>query len=158
VSTACSPCLILLAEDKRADVRLVRCVLREDAVDCELGVMSDGDELVSFIRGYHPNPRLPSLDLLVLDFHLPKRGGKEILEYLGSSERCGPLPVIALTSSEASSGRHDPEINAAIYDFRKPSSLGEFMHLGIVVREGIKRPQSEPIEDSMDSAVSRRSL
>jgi CheY-like chemotaxis protein len=142
MSMACSSCRIILAEDNPADVRLVRQALLEHAVDCELRVISDGEEVMTLIRDLDQNPGLPCPDLLLLDLHLPKRDGKEILRHLRASERCGQTPVVVLTSSDSPSDRSDAEHNAAIHYFRKPSALGEFMDLGIIIRAAIKHFQS----------------
>ena len=48
MSTACSRCHIVLAEDNPADVGLVRQAPQEHQVECDLHVIG-GDEVVSFI-------------------------------------------------------------------------------------------------------------
>ena len=71
--TETSRCRIVLAEDNPADVGLVRAALREHEVDCELRVLSDGEQLVAFISGLDHNTKHPCPDLLLLDMHLPKQ-------------------------------------------------------------------------------------
>jgi CheY-like chemotaxis protein len=137
-----STCKIVLAEDNPADVGLVRYALREHAVDCELRVISDGDEVVTFINGLDLDSKLPCPDLLLLDLHLPKRDGNEVLRHLRASERCGRTPVVILTSSDASWDRQRADKNAAIHYFQKPSSLDEFLQLGKIVKEVIGRAPS----------------
>jgi CheY-like chemotaxis protein len=139
MATACSPCQIVLAEDNPADVGLVRHALREHQVECNLRVIGDGDEVLSFINNLDLDSKVPCPDLLLLDLHLPKRDGREILKHLRASERCGQTPVVVLTSSDSPSDRRDAERNAALHYFRKPSSLEEFMKLGIIVRSVIDR-------------------
>ena len=123
MDTASSPCQIVLAEDNPADVGLVRQALRDHAVHCDLRVISDGEAVVTFIDGLDLDGKLPCPDLLLLDLHLPKRDGPEILRHLRASERCGQTPVVVLTSSEAASDRQSAEKNAAIHYFRKSASL-----------------------------------
>ena len=132
-----STCKIILAEDNPADVGLVRYALREHGVDCELRVISDGEEVVTLIDGLDLDSRLPCPDLLLLDLHLPKRDGNEILRHLRASERCGRTPVVILTSSDTSWDRQRADTHAAIHYFQKSSSLEEFMRLGKIVREVI---------------------
>ncbi len=134
MSTACSPCHIVLAEDNPADLGLVRHALREHQVECDLHVIGDGDEVVSFINDLGRDSDVPCPNLLLLDLHLPKKDGREILKHLSASERCGQTPVVVLSSSDALGDHRYAETNAAIHYFRKPSSLGEFMQLGIIVR------------------------
>src|SRR6516164_2377202 len=94
-------CRILLAEDNPGDIWLVREALRQHEIKCELEVVSDGEKMLSFIQSLDLNANLPCPDLLLLDLHLPKRDGIEVLVHLRSSERCGRTRVIVLTSSDA---------------------------------------------------------
>ncbi|HUE01613.1 MAG TPA: response regulator [Bryobacteraceae bacterium] len=142
MDTASSPCQIVLAEDNPADVGLVRLALRDHGVHCELRVIPDGEAAVTFINGLDLDGKIPCPDLLLLDMHLPKRDGNEILRHLRASERCAQTPVVVLTSSEAASDRHNAEKNAAIHYFRKSASLDEFLLLGKIVKEVLSRAPS----------------
>jgi CheY-like chemotaxis protein len=126
---------IILAEDNPADVLLVREALAEHAISCDLRVIGDGEQAMKFIDQLDVDSKLPCPDLLLLDLHLPKRDGAEILTYLRASERCAQTPVVVLTSSDSPKDQARAEKNAAIHYFRKPSSLRQFMTLGAVVRE-----------------------
>jgi CheY-like chemotaxis protein len=95
--------------------------------------------MVAFINRLDVDSKIPCPDLLLLDLHLPKRNGREVLKHLRASERCGQTPVVVLTSSDSPSDRPEVENNAAVRYFRKPSSLGEFMQLGVIVRAVINR-------------------
>lgn len=139
MSTTCSRCHILLAEDNPADVGLVREALREHHVDCELRVIGDGEQVLSFIDRLDLDSKLPCPDILLLDMHLPKRDGNEVLTHLRASERCAKTPVVILTSSESPKDLESAENNAAIHYFRKPSSLVQFMQLGTIVKDVINR-------------------
>lgn len=130
-----SLCRIVLAEDNPADIRLVREALREHDVTCDLQVMSDGEQVVSFIRKLDLDPEYPCPDLLLLDLHLPKRDGNEVLELLRASERCGKTCVVIMTSSDSPSDYRSAEKNAAVHYFRKPSSLMQFLSLGRIVKD-----------------------
>jgi CheY-like chemotaxis protein len=137
-----SPCQIVLAEDNPADIMLVRRALEEHHVHCDLHVLSDGEDAVSFIDGLDVDSKLPCPDLLLLDLYLPKRDGNEVLGHLRASQRCGQIPVVVLTSSDATWDRENAAKNHATHYFRKPSSLDKFMLLGRIVKEVIGRAQS----------------
>jgi CheY-like chemotaxis protein len=139
---SCSSCQIVLGEDNPADVGLVREALREHGVDCKLHVIADGEEVMSFIDRLDLDSNTPCPDLLLLDLHLPKRDGNEILKHLRTSERCGQTPVVILTSSDAPTDHENADRNAAIHYFRKPSSLDQFMKLGIIVKSVTTRARS----------------
>jgi two-component system, chemotaxis family, response regulator Rcp1 len=128
------PYHILVAEDSAADVALVRITLQNQGLDHVLHVASDGEAAISFIAQADATPGAPGPDLVLLDMHLPKYDGEAILRHLRSSERYGQTPVVVMTSSDASTDHDVAEKHAALFYFRKPSSLNEFKHLGMIVR------------------------
>jgi CheY-like chemotaxis protein len=127
---------ILLAEDNAADELLVREALREHDVTCNLHVVTDGAQAISFIRNLDSSGVTePRLDLLLLDMHLPRHDGADILRALRSTEHHSQKPVIVMSSSEAPHLRDTADQLDALYFFRKPSTLDEFMLLGGIVRD-----------------------
>ncbi len=126
---------IVLAEDNPADVLLVQEALAEHAISCDLRILGDGEQAIRFIDQLELDSKLPCPDLLLLDLHLPKRDGAEILTYLRASDRCARTPVVVLTSSDSPNDHARAEKNAALHYFRKPSTLRQFMTLGAVVRQ-----------------------
>ena len=130
---------ILLAEDNPADVTLVRAALDEHRLDCTLHVMKDGAQAIAFVDSLDHNPAAPRLDLALVDMHLPKNDGEEILERLRSTERYADTPVVVMTSSESPRVQQAAEKHAALHYFKKPMSLEEFMQLGGIVRSILER-------------------
>src|SRR5580692_10401450 len=130
---------ILLAEDNPADVQLVREALEDRSVDCGLHVVPDGAEAIAFLEQIDGKSSLPCPSLLLLDLHLPKRNGEEILRYLRAGERCGQTPVVILTSSDSPRDVENATRHAALHYFRKPSSLDEYLRLGDIVKEVVER-------------------
>jgi chemotaxis family two-component system response regulator Rcp1 len=126
---------IVLAEDNSADVMLVRLALKGSGINCELRVLGDGDRAVAFIEEYDANPAVGPVDLLLLDMHLPKRDGEEILKRLRSSDHCAETPVVVMTASDAPRHHALAQKHAAMHYFRKPSNLAEYMQLGLIVRD-----------------------
>jgi CheY-like chemotaxis protein len=137
-----APPQIFLAEDNPGDIELVREALREHAVHCELQVISDGEQALTFIDGLDLDSNIPCPDLLLLDLHLPKRGGIEILQRLRASERCGQTPVVIFTSSDSMPRPQNAGKDTTVHYFRKPASLSQFMQLGQIVKEIVNRPQA----------------
>lgn len=128
------PKRILLAEDNLGDVYLVKLALSEHQVNGELQVITDGEALIHFLRQLEDREAQRSVDILLLDVHLPKRDGLEVLTHLRSSPRWMYLPVVVLTSSDSPHIRQAAEMHVGVKFFRKPSSLREFMELGAVIR------------------------
>jgi CheY-like chemotaxis protein len=129
------PSEILLAEDNPADAALVREALKEHDIPCSLHVVKDGAQAISFILKLDSDRSEPRLDLLLLDLHLPKHHGTDILRTLRSTERYAQKPVIVMTSSSSPVDREMAEKNAAMHFFTKPSSLEEFMLLGGIIKD-----------------------
>lgn len=133
------PFKILLAEDSSADVLLVRRALRDHAIDCDLHVTRDGAEAIQWLMQLDGSPGGSSLDLMLLDMHLPKHDGEDILRRLRTTENYAQTPVIVMTSSDSPAMESVALRNAALHYFRKPSSLQEFMQLGSIVRNVLSR-------------------
>lgn len=126
---------ILLAEDSAADIGVVRLALRDQNLDHVLHVARDGEEAIAFIEKADRDTKAPGPDLLLLDMHLPRYNGEEILKRLRSTERYAQTPVIVMTSSTAPEDLDRAEKHAVLIYFRKPSRLDEFIQLGAIVRD-----------------------
>ena len=125
---------ILLAEDSPADVGLVRLALREQNFNHILHVATDGEEAIAFIEKADLDSNVAGPDLLLLDMHLPRYSGEQILQRLRSTERYAQTPVVVMTASESPEDQAKADKHAALHYFRKPFSLTEFLELGRIVR------------------------
>src|SRR5579862_6098678 len=101
VSTGTKPFKILLAEDNTSDVALVREALRTHEVDCVLHVIPDGAQVIHWLDTLDSDPDSAPLDLLLLDMHLPKFDGRDILKRLRSTERYAQTPVVVMTALDS---------------------------------------------------------
>ena len=128
------PALIVLAEDNRADVTLVREALKLHELACELQVVEDGELAVGVFDRVDADEGARCPDLLLLDLNLPKVNGEEVLVHLQESTRCARIPVIVITSSDSAKDRAMAQRMGAAKYFRKPSDLGEFMSLGALIK------------------------
>jgi chemotaxis family two-component system response regulator Rcp1 len=133
-----TPARILLAEDNPSDVLLVREALREQKIDCVLHTIADGEAAMNYIDQLDLDSKSPCPDLLLIDLHLPKRDGQEIIRRLRASERCGQVPVIVLTGSYSPDDRQAAEKNAVLHYFRKSPSIDTFMEIGALVRQALE--------------------
>lgn len=96
---------ILLVEDDEDQVMLALRALRKHGITDEVGevvVAGDGEEALDYLfcRGAYAdrNPRVVP-EFVLLDVHLPKTGGLQVLERLREDERTELLPVILFSSS-----------------------------------------------------------
>lgn len=135
---------ILLAEDNRGDVLLVRQALDDHSIDYQLHIVHDGAQAIDFIQRMGLDGQVPFPDIMLLDLNLPKAEGQQILSAFHKRPECSATPVIVVSSSDAPRDRaRMAELGVAHY-FRKPSELDEFMRLGALIREtvGDGRPKA----------------
>jgi chemotaxis family two-component system response regulator Rcp1 len=126
---------ILLAEDNRGDVLLVRRALDLHHLEYELHVVKDGEEALDFVAhmgepGYAACP-----DLMLLDLNLPKADGGQVLREFRSHPQCEQTPVVVITSSDSLKDHALVSALGVSRYFRKPMDFDDFMRLGQVVRE-----------------------
>lgn len=124
---------ILLGEDNAADVFLVKEALKQNRIESNLRAIGDGEAVLASIDRIDGSAQVEPINLVLLDLHLPKRDGAEILKHLCAGERSGQTPVVILTSSDSSTDQQNAEKHASPHYFRKPSSLSGFMELGGIV-------------------------
>lgn len=127
-------CQILLAEDNPADVGLVREALQEHGIACRLHVVKDGAQAIAFVEDRDHDGPQAGLDLVLLDMHLPKYDGDEILKSIRSTQHFAHLPVVVMTASDSPHDHQAAERHAASHYFKKPSNLAQFMELGAIIR------------------------
>ena len=130
---------IVIAEDNHADIALVREALKTHRIESHLVVISDGAEVIQYFRGLDLDSRSPAPDLVLLDMHLPKYDGEEILNALRSTERIAQTPVLVMTSSPATELKRVAQKHAALHYFTKPTTWTEFAELGNIVASLLQR-------------------
>jgi chemotaxis family two-component system response regulator Rcp1 len=92
---------ILLVEDNPGDVRLIRRALRGFNVPYRLHVVEDGDDAMAFLNRLPPHADAPSVNLLLLDWNLPRTHGREVLSTIKTNAELKHIPVVILTTSDA---------------------------------------------------------
>ena len=139
MATETRPFEILLAEDSEGDAELVRQALKQYHIDCSLHIVSDRARAIEFINRIGTEPKVPPLDLLLLDLRLPVCDGDEVLTWLRSSERYAHTPVIVMTGLRSSAVTKKTSRHDATLFFEKPSTLDEFLQLGSMIRGVFER-------------------
>jgi CheY-like chemotaxis protein len=94
---------ILLVEDNADDEKLILMSLQKSKITNEVVVARDGQEALDYLLGSKDKPEPPKPTVVLLDLHLPKVDGLEVLQRLRSDERTKLLPVVVLTSSDEDS-------------------------------------------------------
>lgn len=120
---------ILLVEDNPGDVRLTREALRDARIHNRLFVARDGVEALDFLYRRGEHAEVPRPDLILLDWNLPRKNGREVLEEIKVDPVLRRIPVVVLTTSQAEEDvlrAYDLHANCYI---PKPVDLGRFMQI-----------------------------
>ena len=122
-----SPINILIVDDSPGDVRLLREAMKEITLSYNLHTVSDGGLALEFLHraGIYVDAVRP--DLILLDFNMPKKNGREALMEIKSNERLRSIPVIVLTTSASEKDiLLAYQLGANCY-ITKPSELDQFL-------------------------------
>jgi CheY-like chemotaxis protein len=95
--------VILMADDDEDDQMLVADALRQAGILNPLRFVSDGEELMRYLRGREEFASLPSAPrpgLLLLDLNMPRKGGREALREIKADPSLRSIPVVVLTTSD----------------------------------------------------------
>ena len=87
---------ILLVEDDPDDIELLRDAFDDNAVNCQIDVVTEGDGVILFLKDAH---RLP--DVIVLDLNLPKIHGRELMSQIKSFPDFCKIPLVVFTTSSS---------------------------------------------------------
>jgi two-component system, response regulator len=120
---------ILLVEDDADDELLTRRTLKKNNICNEVVVARDGAEALDYLfaTGRHEGRDPDSMPhLVLLDLHLPKLDGLEVLRRIRADERTRLLPTVVFTSSEEQADVIDGYGLGANAYIRKPVDVGEF--------------------------------
>jgi two-component system, chemotaxis family, response regulator Rcp1 len=90
---------VLIIEDNAADVQLLRLTFEDVHLNCDLIVVTDGEQALAWVRDQPADSgaRLP--DLAIVDLNLPKHDGVEVLSAMRKNSALAGLPILVLSSS-----------------------------------------------------------
>ena len=94
------PIDILLVEDDAGEARLAQCALGRGGIYGNIYQVGDGVEAMRFLRRQENYADVPLPDLILLDFNLPRKDGREVLEEVKEDPELRLIPVVVLTTSE----------------------------------------------------------
>jgi CheY-like chemotaxis protein len=92
---------ILMVEDSPTDVLLTREAIDQAKLINTLHVVEDGEEAMEFLHKQGKHGTAPRPDLVLLDWNLPRKTGREVLGEIKTDEQLKLIPVVVLTSSRA---------------------------------------------------------
>jgi len=117
---------ILLVEDNEDDAQFMRDALEEGTLATHITWINNGEDALNYLhqQGRHASP--PVADLILLDLHLPKKNGHEVLGEIKRDALLRRIPIVILSSDT------DEEVFRTAYDLHanccvaKPTDQEEF--------------------------------
>ena len=98
-----APHVILLAEDRDDDVRLITRAFEQTGVNVPIHVVRDGEEAILYLSGqgkYAVRDEYPLPTVLLLDLKMPRADGFDVLNWIKTQPSLRSLLVLVLTNSE----------------------------------------------------------
>ena len=102
---------------------------KEGNMDVNLDLVMDGVETIKYLRKESPYTDAVIPDLILLDLNLPKKDGREVLEFVKSDSQLKRIPVVVLTTSNAEQDilkSYDLHVNCYI---NKPVDFDKFFEI-----------------------------
>jgi chemotaxis family two-component system response regulator Rcp1 len=94
---------ILLVDDNESDASLVEQTFAALRLHHDLQIIKDSEQALAFLNDSEAAD-LP--DLMLVDLHMPKRDGIEVLSAIRGNPKLRPIPVIVWTSSQDADDAH----------------------------------------------------
>jgi len=120
------PVPILLVEDNPDHAALMLYAFAEGKFAVAVHVVEDGEEAIRFLRRQGSHANAPAVEMILLDLHLPRMSGQEVLAEIKQDPLLRRIPVIVLTGSD------DEDLVMAVHDLHancfvpKPGNQEEF--------------------------------
>ena len=123
---------ILLAEDDKNDIFLMRRAFDSAGYLNPLCVVHNGQEVVDFLEGagqFSQRDKFPLPGLVLLDLKMPLMDGFDVLAWLRAHPQFDTLPVVVLTASKLEDDVHKSR-ELGVYDYRiKPHAFEDLVRL-----------------------------
>jgi CheY-like chemotaxis protein len=138
---------ILLAEDDKNDIFLMRRAFDNAGFHNPLFVVHNGEEVIDYLQGsgtFQNRQKFPLPALLLLDLKMPLMDGYDVLDWLRQRPQFEGLPVIVLTSSKIESDIGKSRALGA-HDYRvKPHGFEDLVRMLDEVRKCWIETRSTP--------------
>jgi CheY-like chemotaxis protein len=129
--------IILLVEDREDDILLIRRAFEKAHVPNPMFVVRNGEEAIAYLSGEngfcnraeHPLPQM-----VLLDLHMPRVNGFEVIKWIRQQPGLATLLVIVLTSSDQLRDVHEAYRLGANSFLVKPLDFQNFVELGEIIR------------------------
>lgn len=116
---------LLLVEDSPGDLRLVNEVISDAHPETTLHAVSTGEQALDFVTQRGEYDTAPDPDVILLDWHLPKMDGEDVLRELNAEVPRVPVVVMAETRAKTEDIK-TKSVTADAY-LTKPSNPEEYV-------------------------------
>jgi CheY-like chemotaxis protein len=123
---------ILVAEDDPTDAYFFERAFRRAGLPVALHFVSDGQEVRDYLQGagyFADRARYPLPQVVLLDLHMPRMDGFEVLDWIRHQPQLAKLEVVIFSSSEAARDMNRAHRLGANFYMVKPHSMEELMAL-----------------------------
>jgi CheY-like chemotaxis protein len=118
--------VILLAEDSEADVELTEISIQQTGRDIDLHVVRDGEHCMAFLLKLGQFEDAPTPQLVLLDLHMPRMNGLEVLASMNARPTLRSIPVVVLTTSNSNPDIREAYARCCSGYVVKPMGFSEF--------------------------------
>lgn len=121
-----NPINVLLVDDDPGDVDLTLEVMSLSKLKLNINVVEDGVKAISYLQKEGSYREATSPDLILLDLNMPRKNGREVLDFIKNDDTLKTIPVVILTTSDNEEDiERTYELGASCY-ITKPVGLEEF--------------------------------
>lgn len=124
--------VILLVDDNPDDIYLTTRAFRQNNITNEIVVAHDGVEAIELLLPDDGRPPLRPA-IVLLDIHMPRMDGLEVLARLRADPSTSSLPVIVLTTSDEDRDIAESYSQGANSYVQKPVHTDEFLEAARVL-------------------------
>jgi two-component system, chemotaxis family, response regulator Rcp1 len=121
------PIEILLVEDEYSDANRTIDVLKGGRLRNRITHVEDGVEAMAYLRREGEYENAPRPDLILLDLHMPRMNGQEVLAEVKEDPELRRIPVVMMTASKQEKDiimAYDLHVNCYV---TKPVDLEQFI-------------------------------
>lgn len=129
------PIQILMVDDSTADVVLTKHAFKNSKLANQLQIARDGAEALAQLRNEPPYQDVARPDLILLDLNMPVMGGHEFLTIVKADPLLRSIPVVVLTTSDATSDIRRAYDNFCSAYITKPVSLEKLQETVAVLEQ-----------------------
>jgi CheY-like chemotaxis protein len=125
---------IVILEDNRADLHIMRHSILDAVVDCNVIAFSDGAEAI----GYIDDATSIVPELMILDLNIPGVDGPSVLNRIRGNPRWSHVPVFVFTASQSPGDMARAKSLGSDRYLLKPMDLNGFLKFGRDIKEWLE--------------------